>query len=56
MKQNKQGNFLYKQESYTIRGGAFEIYKQFRNKHKENIYQQALVQIIRRVYDTAREI
>jgi len=34
--------FLYKQESYIIRGGAFEVYKQFRNRHKENIYQKSL--------------
>jgi len=30
--------FLYKEESYIIRGGAFEIYKKFRNRHKENVY------------------
>ena len=33
---------LYKRESYIIQGGAFEIYKQFRNRHKENIYQRTL--------------
>jgi len=32
---------LYKQESYIIQGGAFEIYKKFRNRHKENVYQRA---------------
>ena len=32
---------LYKQESYLIQGGAFEIYKKFRNRHKENVYQRA---------------
>ena len=32
---------LYKKESYIIQGGAFEIYKQFRNRHKENVYQRA---------------
>ena len=32
---------LYKQESYIIQGGAFEIYKQFRNRHKEKVYQRA---------------
>ena len=32
---------LYKQESYFIQGGAFEIYKKFRNRHKENVYQRA---------------
>lgn len=39
----KENNFLYKEESYIIRGGAFEIYKQFRNRHKEKVYQRALV-------------
>jgi len=29
---------LYKQESYIIQGVAFEIYKKFRNRHKEKIY------------------
>ncbi len=32
---------LYKEESYIIQEGAFEIYKQFRNRHKEKIYQRA---------------
>jgi len=32
---------LYKQESYIIQGVAFNIYKQFRNRHKEKIYQNA---------------
>lgn len=32
---------LYKQESYVIRGVAFDIYKQFRNRHKEKIYQNS---------------
>lgn len=30
--------FLYKQKSYIIQGVAFDIYKQFRNRHKEKIY------------------
>jgi len=30
---------LYQEESYIIRGLAFEIYKLFRNNHKELIYQ-----------------
>jgi len=38
---------LYKEESYIIQGGAFEVYKQFRNRHKEIIYQRALVEYIR---------
>jgi len=33
---------LYKQESYIIQGGAFEVYRQFRNRHKENVYQRSL--------------
>ena len=33
---------LYEQESYIIRGGCFEVYKQFRNRHKEKVYGRAL--------------
>ncbi len=33
--------FLYKQESYIIQGAAFDIYKQFRNRHKEKVYQNS---------------
>ncbi|MDP3014813.1 MAG: GxxExxY protein [bacterium] len=29
---------LYKQESYIIQGIAFDIYKNFRNRHKEMVY------------------
>ena len=32
---------LYKQESYIIQGVAFDLYKQFRNRHKEKVYQKA---------------
>jgi len=32
---------LYPEESYIIRGVAFEIYKQFRNRHKETVYHNA---------------
>lgn len=32
---------LYPKESYTIRGVAFDIYKQFRNNHKEKVYHNA---------------
>jgi len=32
---------LYKEESYIIQGVAFDIYKKFRNRHKEKIYQNA---------------
>jgi GxxExxY protein len=38
---------LYKEESYIIQGGAFEVYKQFRNRHKEIIYQRALVEFLK---------
>jgi len=41
-------NFLYKEESYIIRGGAFEIYKQFRNRHKEKIYQRSLFEYLKK--------
>lgn len=41
-----EDKFLYKQESYLIRGGAFEVYKQFRNRHKEKVYQRALVEYL----------
>lgn len=34
---------LYKKESYLIQGGAFEVYKQFRNRHKEIVYSRALI-------------
>jgi GxxExxY protein len=32
---------LYKEESFIIRGVAFDIYKEFRNNHKEKIYHNA---------------
>lgn len=32
-------SLLYPEESYIIRGLAFEIYKLFRNNHKEAVYQ-----------------
>jgi GxxExxY protein len=35
------GDLLYKEESYLIRGVAFDIYKQFRNSHKEKIYRDS---------------
>lgn len=35
---------LYKEESYIIQGGAFEVYKQFRNRYKENIYLRSLIE------------
>jgi GxxExxY protein len=38
---------LYKEESYVIQGGAFEIYKQFRNRHKETVYSRALTEYLK---------
>lgn len=37
----KKMALLYPKESYIIRGVAFDIYKQFRNNHKEKIYLNA---------------
>ena len=34
---------LYKEESYIIRGVVFDIYKKFRNYHKEKIYRDSLL-------------
>lgn len=34
---------LYKEESYIIQGGAFEVYKKFRDRHKEVIYLRSLI-------------
>lgn len=36
------GKLIYENESYIIRGGCFEVYKQFRNRHKEKVYRRAL--------------
>lgn len=36
------GLLLYPEESYIIRGVAFDVYKAFRNRHKETVYQNAL--------------
>ena len=38
---NIMEKLLYEKESYLIIGGAFEIYKQFRNRHKEIVYLRA---------------
>lgn len=35
---------LYARESYEIRGACYEVYKTFRNNHKEIIYHNALFQ------------
>lgn len=47
--------FLYEEESYKIRGAAFEIYKQFRNTQKERIYLKALAEELK-TYAFAVEI
>lgn len=46
-KQKTDAKLLYKELSYFIQGGAFEVYKQFRNRHKENIYLRSLVQYLK---------
>lgn len=38
----RKTELLYEQESYLIRGSCFDIYKKFRNTHKESIYQKSL--------------
>ena len=50
---------LYKQESYFIQGAAFEIYKQFRNNHKEKVYQRAFIEYLKEkglVVDSEKQI
>ena len=42
-----RAQLLYEKESYAIRGGAFAVYKQFRNRHKENVYLRALAEHLR---------
>ncbi len=32
---------LFKEESYIIRGAAFDIYKKFKNNHKEKVYRDS---------------
>ncbi len=39
---------LFEQESYVIRGGCFEVYKQLRNRHKEKVYARALIIYLRK--------
>ncbi len=36
-------SLLYTEESFIIRGTAFDIYKKFRNRYKEKIYQNAFI-------------
>lgn len=47
MKRETDAKLLYKEESYIIQGGAFEVYKQFRNRHKEIVYQRALIEYLK---------
>lgn len=47
MTRETNAKLLYKEESYLIQGGAFEVYKQFRNKYKETVYQRALVEYLK---------
>ena len=35
--------WLYERESYDIRGCAFNIYKEYRNFHKEKVYHNSMV-------------
>lgn len=47
MNKKRTVTLLYKEESYLIQGGAFNIYKQFRNRHKEKVYHRALIEYLR---------
>ena len=47
MKRETDAKLLFKDESYLIQGGAFEVYKQFRNRHKEIVYQRALIEYLK---------
>jgi len=46
MERETDAKLLYREESYIIQGGAFEVYKQFRNRHKENVYLRALIEYL----------
>jgi len=48
MTRETDAKLLYKEESYLIQGAAFEIYKQFRNRHKEIVYQRALIEYLKK--------
>lgn len=51
-----QKNFLYKEESYSIQGACFAVYKTFRNTQKESVYQKALKEELKqRGLDVERE-
>ena len=47
MVREPSAQLLYKEESYIIQGGAFEIYKQFRNRHKEKVYLRSLTEYLK---------
>lgn len=47
MTRETDAKLLYKEESYIIQGGAFEVYKQFRNRYKETVYQRALIEYLK---------
>jgi len=47
MKHETNAKLLYKEESYIIQGGVFEVYKQFRNRHKEVIYLRSLIEYLK---------
>lgn len=40
-------DLLYKELSYTVRGIAFDIYKEFHNRHKERVYHNAFIHALR---------
>lgn len=43
---NLMSKLLHEQESYLIRKAIFEVYKTFRNRHKEMVYHNALVKAL----------
>jgi len=47
MARGTDAKLLYKEESYIIQGGVFEVYKQFRNRHKEIVYKRALSEYLK---------
>ena len=47
MGRETDAKLLYKEESYVIQGGAFEIYKQFRNRHKEVVYLRSFIEYLK---------
>jgi len=39
---NEGGEFLYADETYAIRGAAFEVYKEMGNAFDESVYQECM--------------